>query len=213
MSYKYAGYYLESLTDDYGNVLLPPSTVSVYLTGTQTLATLYTDQTKVTTTTNPFTVPTSGNVVIWADPGFYDLVPTFEGVTLPVVTVLVPLNPLELGGTPDQLAVFNSPGGLAVTNGQGSFVFPYSGNLVSVTARATTAPQGAPILLDVLKNGTTLWPTNPNNKPSIPIGANLSGTAVPDTTTFSTNDFLSVNITQVGSTVPGADLTVTVRYN
>lgn len=46
--------------------------VTVYLRGTSTLATLYTDRTKSTLEDNPITTDGLGNAEIYADPGDYD---------------------------------------------------------------------------------------------------------------------------------------------
>lgn len=213
MSFKYAGYFLESFTDQYGHALVAPSTIAVYLTGTVTLATLYTDQTKLTTTANPFTIAANGDVNLYADPGLYDISATYDSQVLPSVTIPIPLNPLEIGSAPDQIATFNFPGALYMKTGAGLFLLPYAGTIVSVTAVTNSAPTGASVNLDVLLNGTTLWPTNPSNRPNIPISGMASGIAIPDTTAFAAGSTLSVNVLQVGSTVPGSDLTVAVRYN
>lgn len=69
-----------------------------------------------------------------------------------------------------------------------------------------TAPTGAAIILDVNKNGSTMFTT----KPTIAI-AGTSGFAVPDGTyaarCFARRDQLSVDLDQIGSTVIGANLT------
>ena len=73
-----------------------------------------------------------------------------------------------------------------------------------------TAPQGAPIIVDVNKNGTTIF-TNQANRPQIAAGSNEDESGTPDVTSLSKNDRVDVDIDQVGSTTPGADLTVMVR--
>ncbi len=69
-------------------------------------------------------------------------------------------------------------------------------------AVATTAPVGAALIFDVLKNGTTIYTT----KPEIAAGATTltAGTLKSDgTQTFAVNDIRTIAVTQVGSTVPG----------
>ena len=51
----------------------PGVTVTVYLAGTQTLATLYTDRTKATQAGNPTATDNEGNLTFFADPGQYTL--------------------------------------------------------------------------------------------------------------------------------------------
>jgi hypothetical protein len=78
-----------------------------------------------------------------------------------------------------------------------------------VVARVKTAPTGATLIVDVLKNGVTIF-TNTATRSTIPIGGNISSEAVPQIATLAPNDILSLNIAQVGSTIAGADLTVTI---
>jgi hypothetical protein len=76
-----------------------------------------------------------------------------------------------------------------------------------VRVAASTAPTGSALIVDVKKNGTSIFPTAA--KPQIAAGAN-TGTAVPDTTSWLDGEYLTVDVTQVGSTVAGSNLTVTV---
>ena len=59
--------------DDYGNVLAGAS-ITVYLTGTSTLATLYEDSTLAVTTPNPVSADDIGEFVLYIAAGSYDLV-------------------------------------------------------------------------------------------------------------------------------------------
>jgi hypothetical protein len=115
--------------------------------------------------------------------------------------------------TQDDLAVFGSDGTLAVKTGVSRFMFPYAVTLVGTYATVGTAPTGANLILDVLKNGTTIYTTTAN-RPTITAGSNASSTSppTPDVTAAAAGDYLTVSIVQVGSTVAGSDLTVLVRY-
>jgi len=73
-----------------------------------------------------------------------------------------------------------------------------------------TAPVGASIIVDVNKNGTTIFTTQ-GNRPQIAAGANAAESGTPDVTALAKNDRLDVDVDQVGSTTPGAVLTVMVR--
>jgi hypothetical protein len=81
--------------------------------------------------------------------------------------------------------------------------------IVSVTTRVKTAPTGQALLVDVNKNGTTIFTTQ-GNRPSIAAGAKTSAIMVPDVTVLASLDILSVDVDQVGSGVAGADLCVVV---
>lgn len=73
-----------------------------------------------------------------------------------------------------------------------------------------TAPTGSSIIVDVNKNGTTIF-TNQANRPQIPAGEHEDESGPPDVTALAKNDRLDVDVDQVGSSTPGADLTVMVR--
>ena len=64
--------------------------VTVYVSGTTTLATLYTDHTSVTTTTNPISTDGLGNLTFYTAPGAYDLAFTVGGVATTQTVVVDP---------------------------------------------------------------------------------------------------------------------------
>ncbi len=114
----------------------------------------------------------------------------------------------------DDLATFALSGGLtAPTLGTLRFRFPFDATLEGVSAAVNTAPTGASIVLDINKNGVSVYPIAP--KPTIAIGAFDTGVseAVPDTTGILSGDYLQVDIDQVGSIVAGSDITVFIRYS
>lgn len=80
----------------------------------------------------------------------------------------------------------------------------------SVRSTVGTPPTGASLIVDVNKNGTTVFTTQAN-RPTIAIDANTSGKVTNmDVTTLNDGDFLTVDIDQVGSGTAGADLVVQV---
>lgn len=74
-----------------------------------------------------------------------------------------------------------------------------------------TAPTDASLIVDVHLNGVTIFTTQ-GNRPTIVTTAKDSGLAVPDVTVAAGGDVLTVDIDQIGSTLPGEDLAVVVRY-
>jgi hypothetical protein len=75
---------------------------------------------------------------------------------------------------------------------------------------AKTAPTGAALIADVLKNGTTIYTTQ-SNRPQAASGSNGGAlTAAPDVTTLADGDTLRVDIEQIGSTVAGSGVSVGV---
>lgn len=72
MAYQYAGEYFDDIKDAAG-VPRPGAAVTIYQPDTTTLATLYTDRTKTTTTANPTSADAVGNLTLWLEPGSYDM--------------------------------------------------------------------------------------------------------------------------------------------
>lgn len=82
MAFTYAGVYSESFVEQGSGRPLPNLDVTVYVAGTNTHATLYTDRTKGTTLANPLPtgvdaddpgIDSYGNCIFYADPGLYEL--------------------------------------------------------------------------------------------------------------------------------------------
>lgn len=82
-------------------------------------------------------------------------------------------------------------------------------SISKVRASLGTAPTGSSAIIDVLKNGTTIFTTTAN-RPTIAASSNTATSGTPDITSVASGDYLTVSIAQVGSTVAGADLTLTV---
>lgn len=105
---------------------------------------------------------------------------------------------------------FSMSGTLTVTTGK-SRVYNDTGRTLTITAtRATvnTAPTGAAIIVDITKNGTSIFTTQ-TNRPTIAISGFTGVSGVPNLT-WANGEYLTVDIDQIGSTVAGADLTVQV---
>jgi hypothetical protein len=79
--------------------------------------------------------------------------------------------------------------------------------LKNVEAYVKGAPAGAAIIINIVKNSTTTVKTV-----TIADGALNSGTTN-DTINLAKDDYLTVNITQVGSTTAGSDLYVNLTFN
>lgn len=116
------------------------------------------------------------------------------------------------GNSLEELATFTKSGVLTTATGAMKFVLPYAATLVSVTLTAGTAPTGAAILVDVNKNGTTVFTTQ-GNRPTLAVSTTVgSASAAPDVTALAAGDYITVDIDQIGSTVAGSDLLVQVRF-
>ncbi len=92
----------------------------------------------------------------------------------------------------------------------GSFRLPmsYDAKIISIRASVNVAPTGASIIIDVNKNTTSIFPTT--TKPTIAVSTFMRQIAIPDTYEVAADDYLIVDIDQVGSTIAGSDLTVRV---
>lgn len=86
---------------------------------------------------------------------------------------------------------------------------PWAGTINNVIASVTTAPVTSAVIVDIHKNGTTIFTTQ-SNRPEIAVGTLDDLTAVPDVTSFSQNDVFTCHIDQVGET-GGDGLLVQVR--
>lgn len=105
---------------------------------------------------------------------------------------------------------FTKQGPLAVTTGVSRFYADDYYYLSSVRASVGTAPAGAPVIVDVLKNGSTIF-TTAGNRPSITAATNTAtSAAAPDLLFVQPGDYLTVNVVQTGTGPAGSDLTVSV---
>jgi hypothetical protein len=104
---------------------------------------------------------------------------------------------------------FTKQGVLTVTTGVSRFYADDYYYITAARASVNTAPTGAAIIVDILKNGVTIFTTSAN-RPTIAISGFTGVSSAPDIPFVVPGDYLTVNIAQVGSTVAGADLVVSV---
>lgn len=147
----------------------PGCTVTVYLTGTLTLATLFSDDAG-TPQANPFTASsTTGYWFFYADDGRYDVRISGAGITTPFT-----FGDVSLGGS-------GTGGGLAFVtqafsatptfdaNGVAAFQMTLTGNVTSSTVTNPTEAQqlGFVICQDATGARTFAWPANFLNPPTV----------------------------------------------
>lgn len=108
--------------------------------------------------------------------------------------------------TPAEIS-FTIPGNLTV--GAAAIRWYFTGNVTvsNVVATVSTAPTGASVIFDVNKNGTTIFTTQ-GNRPTITATNFTDLTSTPDTTTFASGDYVTIDVDQIGSTVAGADAVI-----
>jgi|GEM_PF-6564949 len=85
----------------------------------------------------------------------------------------------------------------------------FAGTVVDVRAYVDTAPTGAALIVDVNKNGTTLFTTQ-DNRPTVAISGNASTAVVPDVPAVAAGDRITIDVDQIGSVVAGSDVYVSV---
>lgn len=129
-------------------------------------------------------------------------VPTWNG------TEWAPASPAA--STKHFLLPYSHAGTLAPTTGTFRLYAERAMTITQVRASVGTAPTGAALVVDVNKNGTTVFTTQ-SNRPSIAAGSNTATATAINVTSLAAGDYLTVDIDAVGSTVAGADLTVTVE--
>jgi hypothetical protein len=105
---------------------------------------------------------------------------------------------------------FSVTGTVAVATGKSRIYLEGSYVIETVRAAVNTAPTGAALIVDVNKNGTTIYTTQTARPQIAAAGFTATGNS-PAVTTFAAGDYITVDVDQVGSTVAGADLTVTIR--
>jgi hypothetical protein len=104
---------------------------------------------------------------------------------------------------------YSMPGTVIVKTGALRQYVEAAYTITGVRASVGTAPTGSSIIVDVLLNGTTIY-TTAANRPTIAVSTNTATGNSPNITALSANDYLTVNVAQVGSTVAGSDLSVSI---
>lgn len=122
-----------------------------------------------------------------------------------------PQGPVGAIGAPGTSPIFSRAGTLAVTTGGSRLYFERTGTISRVRASVGTAPTGGSVVVDVKRNGSSIFATE-GARPTITAGTNTA-LGTPSTVQLVPDDFLTVDIVTVGATFPGADLTVTLTID
>lgn len=108
--------------------------------------------------------------------------------------------------------VFTAPWELVVEENTTLELFAAASlTLTEVFASVKIAPTGDNIIIDIHKNGTTIFTTQ-SKRPEIVAGSYSDTSDTPDVVSLVKNDKLTMSIDRVGSILPGEDLTVCVRF-
>lgn len=87
---------------------------------------------------------------------------------------------------------------------------PWGGTIEEVALSVVTAPTVSSIIVDINKNGSTIFTTQAN-RPSITAGNQDGFTYTIDVATFNKDDVFTCDIDQIGAGNPGENLVVQVR--
>lgn len=90
-----------------------------------------------------------------------------------------------------------------------SVIAPQAMTITEIRVAVDTAPTGASLIVDVNKGGTTLYTTQAN-RPTITAGNTSATAADPDITSIAVGDIISIDVDQIGSTIAGENLMVTI---
>jgi hypothetical protein len=103
----------------------------------------------------------------------------------------------------------NSAGAQTAAVGKRTFIIPRgTWRLKDVQARLNTAPTGSTFLIDINKNGTSIF-TNQADRTTVAISANAAAPHKTQPGSFQGGDRLSYDVDQIGSSVAGSDLDTT----
>ena len=105
----------------------------------------------------------------------------------------------------DYSMMLTQQGTLSTTTGTARWYAPYNIATNSIKAYVETAPVGSALSIDIKKNGTSAA------TPSISDGA-VSATEITSAVSLTAGDYLTVDITGVGSSTAGENLNIVFKY-
>jgi hypothetical protein len=97
------------------------------------------------------------------------------------------------------------------TNYLPSFIVPFACTISKAYLYARTAPTGAALIVDINKDGTSIWSATQANRVQLAATANTGDQTSFDTTSLVENSRLDVDIDQIGSTIAGSNITIELR--
>ena len=104
------------------------------------------------------------------------------------------------------------PGEIAQGNSQGARVYiDVTGTITKVRLHADIAPTDASLIVDIHLNGTTIWSAQ-GNRATLASGNENSSTTTFNTTAITAGQYLTLDVDQIGLTLPGEDLTVELTF-
>ena len=99
------------------------------------------------------------------------------------------------------------PGDMFIKTGAGRVLVTRAGTITKTLLHCGTGPTGADIICDIHLNGTSIWDTTQANRVTITAGNTSASQTSFDTTVVAEGDEIRLDIDQIGSTLPGSELT------
>jgi hypothetical protein len=106
------------------------------------------------------------------------------------------------------LAVSNEASDLVAGTAKLTFRMPYALTLTAVRASVTTAPTGSTVVVDINDNGTSILSTKLSIDATEKTSVTAASAAVISDTALADDAEITVDIDQIGSTVPGTGLKI-----
>lgn len=107
---------------------------------------------------------------------------------------------VNLQDSRDFYKVYSFPGAVSVASGTAKFYVYEACTLNNINVYAGTAPVGSSLNFTINKNGSSAK--------TISIADGSSSSTNSDTTTFAQGDYITVDVTQVGSSTAGSDVKI-----
>jgi len=110
--------------------------------------------------------------------------------------------------------ILTFPGDLSLTNNPLRIYNLFGSNqtITEVFIAVATAPTGASVIVDIHKEGTTIFTTQ-SNRPVITANNTTGYTTSIDIPTWADGEYITASIDQIGSTIAGANLVVHIIHH
>lgn len=97
------------------------------------------------------------------------------------------------------------------TNKSVRYIVPEAMTITKAWASVRTAPTTQALIVDINKNGTSIWNATQANRLQIAAAVTTGTQTSFDTTALAAGDYLDLDVDQVGSGTLGSDLTITLE--
>lgn len=110
----------------------------------------------------------------------------------------------------EEIITFSISGELVAEAKTHRYYPPFDITIDDMVLSCGVAPTGSSVKFDVDRSGTTIFTTQ-GNRPEVAAAAYVDTAAVPDVTTVTTSQYLTIEVDEIGSTLPGEDAVLTIR--